>query len=176
MERSPKRMRMTLPSAPHPAAALLDQALHAYFTKRMAVKYRIRPQRPWNQMNALRRLNNEVVSVATHSDAGVYAFLPSDLQGIVRKFTPHPVSLLVKDALYVWKEVQRERRRWASDEEKRVAKAQHFREWKVREALFDWLYDRKNYSRTSERCGLASWEFIANDYDEIDERDSWYFY
>ena len=146
MERSPKRARMSLPSAPHPVATLLDDAFQAFFLK-MAAKMRpIPPLQPFNAMKELMQLNEEVDSIATHSDASVYAELPYDLQGLVRRFTPHPVSLLVKDAHFVWNELQYIRTRWPFAEECRLRTAHQAREINVRVAHFDGLQDRMVYS------------------------------
>ena len=37
-------------------------------------------------------------AASPHVDASVYFELPYDVQGIVRKFTPHPVAVLLDDA------------------------------------------------------------------------------
>ena len=158
MERSPKRARMSLPDAPHPVAVLLDDALRAFFLKR---EERLRPIRSkhFNARQELSLINSEVTSIATHSDGSVYADLPCDVQSIVRRFTPHPVSLLVKDAIYVWKEFQHAKRRWPLEEERRLLICQRFRERKVREQHHDWLYYRMNWMVALERSRLT-WDDI----------------
>ena len=146
MERPSKRARMSLPIAPHPVAALLDDALRAFFLKQEERTRPIQPLQPFNKMEELKQLNREVDAIATHSDGSVHADLPYDAQGLVRQFTPHPVSLLVKDVIYVWKELQRVRRCWPLEEERRLLRAQQSRERNVRERHFYWLYDRMIYT------------------------------
>ena len=98
MERPAKRMRM---STPHPVAELLDDAFRAYFLKVELRLHPVKPLRAFNALKQLKMLNKYVDSVATHSDGCLYAELPYNLQGLVRKFTPHPVSKMVKDAHFV---------------------------------------------------------------------------
>ena len=143
MERPSKRVRMTLPPQ-HPVAVLLDDAFRAFFHKREAKKHPISPQ-PFNAVEERKGINLEVNSIATHSDASVYAELPYDVQGLVRQFTPHPVSLLVKDAHFVWHELQYLRKYWPDFEESRLIAAQRGRESNVRVAHFEWLQDRGNH-------------------------------
>ena len=166
MERPSKRVRMTLPPQ-HPVAVLLDDAFRAFFTKMEAKKHPIRPQ-PFNAMKELKLLNQEVDSIATHSDASVYAELPYDLQGLVRQFTPHPVSLLVKDAHFVWHELQYSRKYWPEFEESRLIAAQRGRESNVRVAHFDWLQDRGNHGAWR-RSGVTTADM--RDGDPYDPRD-----
>ena len=168
MERPSKRMRMSLPPQ-HPAAVLLDDAFRAFFTKMEAKKHPMRPQ-PFNAMKELKLLNQEVDSIATHSDASVYAELPYDLQGLVRQFTPHPVSLLLKDALYVWKELQYTRRHWPEAEDLRLRIAHNARNSHVRVAHFEWLQDR-NIHGAWDRSGVACGDFRGSEEDPYDPHD-----
>ena len=171
MERSSKRVRMTLPPQ-HPVALLLDDAFRAFFHKREAKKHPISPQ-PFNAVEELKLLNLEVNSIATHSDASVYVDLPYDVQGLVRQFTPHPVSLLVKDAHYVWKELQFVRRHWPHAEECRLRTAHRARERNVRVAHFDWLQDRMVYTAW-QRAGVSSADIMTDDpHDPRDYAGPW---
>jgi hypothetical protein len=154
--------------SPHPVAELPDDAFRAFFLKREAKKRPIRPQ-PFNAVEELKGINMEVNSIATHSDASVYADLPYDLQGLVRQFTPHPVSLLVKDAIYVWKELQFVRRRWPLAEEYRLISAHSARDSKVRVAHFDWLQDRGNHDAWR-RSGVTTADMYDGE-DPYDPRD-----
>ena len=160
-------MRMTLPSAPHPVALLLDDALRAFFLKQ---EERIRPIKAmqFNARQELRLINLEVSPIATHSDGSAYVDLPYDVQSIVRRFTPHPVSLLVKDAIHVWKTFQRAKRCWPREEEKRLLMCQRFRERKVREQHHDWLYDRMNWMDAMERSRLTWSDILEHEFDEFD--------
>ena len=168
MERPSKRVRMTLPPQ-HPVALLLDDAFRAFFHKREAKKHPIRPQ-PFNALKELKQLNEEVDSIATHPDAGVYLELPYDVQGLVRQFTPHPVSLLVKDAHFVWNELQHIRTRWPLAEEYRLRIAHSVRESDVRVAHFEWLQDR--YVRGAwDRSGVTCGDFRGSEEDPYDPRD-----
>ena len=170
MERPAKRARMSLPVAPHPVAALLDDAFRAFFLKQEAKKRPILPLQPFNKMGELKQLNEEVDSIATHSDASVYTDLPYDLQGLVRSFTPHPVSLLLKDALFVWGELQYIRRRWPDAEEHRLQIAHNVRDGNVRVAHFEWWQDR--YVRSAwERSGVTCGDFRGSEEEPYDSRD-----
>jgi hypothetical protein len=170
MERPAKRARMSLPVAPHPVAALLDDAFRAFFLKQEAKKRPILPLQPFNAAEELKQLNEEVDSIATHSDASVYADLPYDLQGLVRQFTPHPVSLLVDDAHYVWNELQYIRRRWPDAEELRLRIAHNVRDGNVRVAHFEWLQDR--YVRGAwDRSGVTCGDFRGSEEEPYDPRD-----
>ena len=161
---------MSLPVAPHPVAALLDDAFRAFFLKQEAKKRPIKPLQPFNKMEELKQLNEEVDSIATHSDASVYTELPHDLQGLVRQFTPHPVSLLLKDALYVWRELQYIRRRWPDADEHRLQIAHNVRDSRVRVAHFEWLQDR--YVRGAwERSGVSCADFRGSEEEPYDSRD-----
>ena len=161
MERPSKRMRMSLP-APHPVAELLDDAFRAFFLKMEAKKRPILPLQPFNAVEELKQLNEEVDSIATHSDASVYADLPYDLQGLVRQFTPHLASLLVEDATYEWKELQFVRRHWPHAEECRLRTAHQVRDSNVRVARFDWLQDRGNHGAWR-RSDVSSADIMGND-------------
>ena len=161
---------MSLPVAPHPVAALLDDAFRAFFLKQEAKKRPILPLQPFNAAEELKKLNEEVDLIATHSDASVYADLPYDLQGLVRQFTPHPVSLLVEDAIYVWKELQFVRRRWPHAEECRLRTAHSVREGDAKAAHFDWLQDRGNHDAWR-RSGVTAGDFRDLDNDLYDPRD-----
>ena len=160
MERSSKRVRMTLPPQ-HPVALLLDDAFRAFFHKREAKKHPISPQ-PFNAVEELKGINLEVNSIATHSDASVYVDLPYDVQGLVRQFTPHPVSLLVEDAHYVWNELKHIKRHWPHAEECRLKTAHQVRDSNVRVAHFDWLQDRGNHGAWR-RSGVSSADIMGND-------------
>jgi hypothetical protein len=160
---------MSLPVAPHPVAALLDDAFRAFFLKQEAKKRPILPLQPFNKMEELKQLNEEVDSIATHSDASVYADLPYDLQGLVRQFTPHPVSLLLKDALYVWKELQYVRRHWPDAEECRLRIAHNVRNSRVRVAHFYYLQDRDIHGAW-ERSGVTCGDFSGSEEDTHDLR------
>ena len=187
MERPAKRARMSvdasvyanLPSnlqglvqhyTPHPVAVLLDDAFRAFFLKQEAKKRPILPLQPFNKMEELKQLNEEVDSVATHSDGSAYAELPYDLQGLVRQFTPHPVSLLLKDALYVWKELQYTRRHWPEAEELRLRIAHNVRNSRVRVAHFEWLQDR-NIHGAWDRSGVVCGDFQGSEEDPYDPHD-----
>ena len=162
-------MRMTLPPQ-HPVALLLDDAFRAFFTKREAKKHPILAQ-PFNALKELKQLNEEVDSIATHSDASVYVELPYDVQGLVRQFTPHPVSLLVKDAWFVWNELKHIKTHWSFAEESRLIRAHRARELNVRVAHFDWLQDRMVYTAW-QRAGVSSADIMTDDpYDPYDRRD-----
>ena len=170
MERAAKRARMSLPIAPHPVAALLDDAFRAFFLKQEAKKRPILPAQPFNAMKVLKELNEEVDSIGTCSDGSVYADLPYDLQGLVRSFTPHPTSLLLKDALFVWQELQYIRERWPDAEEYRLQIAHNVRDGNVRVAHFEWLQDRGNHGawdRSSVTCG----DFRGSEEEPYDSRD-----
>ena len=169
MERSPKRARMSLPDAPHPVALLLDDALRAFFLKHEERRRPILPLQPFNARQELRLINLEVSPIATHSDGSVYADLPHDVQSIVRRFTPHPVSLLVKDAIHVWKSLQHAKRCWPREEEKRLLMCQRYRERKVREQHHDWLYYRMNWMVAMERSRLAWGDILEHEFDMMDE-------
>ena len=167
MERPSKRARMS--STPHPVAALLDDALRAFFLKQEERARPIQPLQPFNKMKELKQLNEEVDSIATQPDGGgVYSDLPYDLQGLVRSFTPHPVSLLVDDARYVWKELQHAKRCWPREEEKRLLLCQRYRERKVREQHYDWLYKRMNFSDAMERSRLTMSDILEHEFDGFD--------
>ena len=169
MERSPKRARMSLPDAPHPVALLLDDALRAFFLKQEERHRPILPLQPFNARRELREINLEVSSIATHSDGSVYADLPYDAQSIVRRFTPHPVSLLVKDARYVWRMFQHAKRCWPREEEKRILMCQRYRERKVREQHHDWLYYRMNWKDAMERSRLTMSDILEHEFDMMDD-------
>ena len=66
MERSSKRVRMTLPPQ-HPVALLLDDAFRAFFHKREQRLRPITPLQPFNALKELKQLNEKVDSIATHS-------------------------------------------------------------------------------------------------------------
>ena len=144
MERPSKRVQMTLPPQ-HPVAELLDEAFKAFFLKR---EQRLRPmpqQEPFNMLAQMRRLNELNDLVATHSDFSVYADLPHNLQGLVRQFTPHPVSLLLEEARFVCCELKHLRSNWPREQACRLAYAEYVRDKHVRVAHFEWLQDRGNY-------------------------------
>ena len=61
--------------------------------------------------------------------------LPYDVQRLVRTFTPHPVSLLVKEAHALWSDLQEARKMWYDDEESRVKFAQRLRDKQVKSVL-----------------------------------------
>ena len=156
-------------STPHPVAALLDDALRAFFLKQEERTRPILPVQPFNKMKELKQLNEEVDSIATQPDGGgVYAELPYELQGLVRSFTPHPVSLLVDDAHYVWKELQIVRDGWSLAERSRLLRALEQRESNVRVAHFNWLQDRDNHGAWR-RSGVTCGDFIGDD--PYDPRD-----
>ena len=169
MERPSKRLRMTLPT-PHPVALLLDDAFQAFFLKMEAKMRPIPPLQSFNAMKELMQLNEEVDSIATHSDASVYAELPYDLQGLVRHFTPHPVSLLVEDAHFVWNELQYIRTRWPLAEECRLRIAHSVRESNVRVAHFYYLQHRGN-RRAWDRSGVTCGDFRGSEEDPYDPLD-----
>ena len=141
MERSSKRMRMSAAS-PHPLAVLLGDAFRAFFTKRETKKRPKIPPQPFNILKELKQLNRYVETTAKHPDASVYSELPYDVQGLVRKFTPHPISLLVEDAHDLWRDLKRARSRWPHEEAFRIARAERIFQDHVTSAHFDWLQDR----------------------------------
>jgi hypothetical protein len=169
MERAAKRARMSLPVAPHPVAALLDDAFRAFFLKQEAKKRPILPAQPFNAMKVLKELNEEVDSIGTCSDGSVYADLPYDVQGLVRSFTPHPTSLLLKDARYVWRMFQHAKKNWPLKEEKRILICQRYRERKVREQHHDWLYYRMNWREAMERSRLTWGDILEHEFDDFDD-------
>ena len=162
MERPSKRARMSLPIAPHPVAALLDDALKAFFLKRAQKRTPLPKREPFNQQKELKELNAMTEAVATLSDGSLYSELPSDLQGLVRKYTPHPVSLLLKEARFVWYELRHIRNDWPREQDSRIrcAEAQHDKEARV--AHFDWLQDRGNRSAWS-RAGVTTADILYED-------------
>ena len=157
---------MTLPPQ-HPVALLLDDAFRAFFHKRETKKHPICPQ-PFNALKELKQLNEEVDSIATPSDASVYVDLPYDVQGLVRQFTPHPVSLLVKDACFVWNELKHIKTHWSLAEECRLKTAHQVRDSNVRVTHFDWLQDRGNHGAWR-RSGVSSADIMGKD--PYDPRD-----
>jgi hypothetical protein len=166
MERSPKRARMSLPDAPHPVALLLDDALRAFFRKQEERRNPIQARR-FNPRQKLREINLDVSSIATHSDGSVYANLPYDVQSIVRRFTAHPVSLLMKDARYVWRMFQHAKKNWPRKEEERLLMCQRFRERRVREQHHDWLYYRMNWKDAMERSRLTMSDILEHEFDDF---------
>ena len=159
MERPAKRMRM---STPHPVAELLDEAFKAFFLKR---EQRLRPmpqQEPFNMLAEMRRLNELNDLVATHSDFSVYADLPHNLQGLVRQFTPHPVSLLLEEARFVWWELRHMRRNWPHVQKCRLLYAESVRDKNARVAHFEWLQDRDNHGAWR-RSGVTTGDFYDDD-------------
>ena len=165
MERPAKRMRM---STPHPVAELLDEAFKAFLLKR---EQRLRPmpqQEPFNMLAEMRRLNELNDLVATHSDFSVYADLPHNLQGLVRQFTPHPVSLLLEEARFVWYELKHLRSNWPREQACRLAYAEYVRDKNACVAHFDWLQDRGNHGAWR-RSGVSSADIMGND--PYDPRD-----
>ena len=148
----------------------MDDAFRAYFLRRMMKKRPILPLQPFNAVEELKGSNLEVNSIATHSDASVYADLPYDLQGLVRQFTPHPLSLLVEDAIYVWKELQFVRRRWPHAEECRLRRSLADRERRAKAMRFDWLQDRGNHGAWR-RSDVSTYDFIDSDADSYDPED-----
>ena len=114
-------------------------------------------------MKALRELNSEVRCTAKHPDAGLYVELPYDLQGLVRRFTPHPVSLLIHEAHYVFELLQDLEKEWPHREQKRLRRAHTRRRSNVKVAHFNWLGDRDN---------LGIWSRARLDQDRSDDEYS----
>ena len=166
MERSSKRVRMTLPPQ-HPVALLLDDAFRAFLYKRERRMRPIAPPQPFNILKELKDLNRYVEITAKHPDASVYLELPYDVQGLVRQFTPHPVSLLVKDAYYVWDELKHLRKHWPRSQEFRFKSAHGARKNNVKVAHFNWLQDRGNLDAW-DRSGVTSGPLIHPDEDDWD--------
>ena len=174
MERPSKRVRMSLPS-PHPVALLLDDAFRAFFTKREAKKRPIAPPQPFNTLAYLKKSKRYAKTPAKHPDASVYLELPYDVQGLVRKFTPHPVSLLVKDAHNLWCALRTSRKHWPSDEQIRFREAHRVRDSNVRVAHFSWLQDRSNYDAWV-RTGVTAADMFDDDepHDSRDNMQGWW--
>ena len=143
---------------PHPVAVLLDDAFRAFFTKR---EQRVRPIAPPRLFNTLAFLDEcnrmAVLPAAKRPDAGVCSEL-------ARKFTPHPVFLLVENAHQLWYELKDARRFWPRDEQPRVERAQRVRNHNVEVALFNCLQDRDN-DDAWDRSGVTS-GLIMSDYED----------
>ena len=168
MERSPKRMRMTLPSAPHPAAALLDDAFRAYFTKQLVKYWPIAPPRPFDAQAWIKQHGKRYARTPGKlSDFGVYAELPHDLQGLVRKFTPHPVSLLLSDAHNLWSCLRCARVNTEMYQEYEFRRAHRFRQSRMKQLHYNWLYDHMVYRDLVQRT-MITWEDSARNDDGID--------
>ena len=168
MERSPKRARMSLPDAPHPVAVLLDDALRAFFLKR---EERLRPiaaPQPFDAQAWIKQYGKRHERTPGKLiDACVYAELPYDLQGLVREFTPHPVSLLLTDAHYLWNGLQCARVNTKMHREHEFQRAHRFRQSRIKAMHFEWLYDRMVFPGALGRSGLT-WEDSARNDDGID--------
>jgi hypothetical protein len=141
MEKKPSLQAMEGPKwmTPHPVALLLDDALHAFFTKKEERRRPIIPPRPYNTLAFFKYRRS---SLATHPDASVYSELPYDVQRLVRSFTPHPVSLLVKEAHALWTDLQEVKKMWSADEESRFKFDQRLRDKRVQSYHHDWLLER----------------------------------
>ena len=188
MERPSKRVRMSrdagaysrLPYdvqgivrkfSPHPVALVLDDAFRVFFTKRETKKRPIAPSQPFNTLAFLDEYDRlTVLPTAKHPDASVYSELPHDVQGFVRKFTPHPVSLLVEDAHDLWWELKSASIHWHRNEQSRVERTERVRDHNVKVAHFNWLQDRGNYD-TWVRSGVTTAVIMSDDNDPYDPQD-----
>ena len=166
MEKKPSLQTMEgqtrMTRTPHPVALLLDDALRAFFTKKEERLRPIIPPRPYNTLAHLRRRRPPP---ATCPDASVYSELPYDAQRLVRSFTPHPVSLLVKKAHALWSHLQEARKMWHDDEESRFKYAQRLRDKQVKLDHHCWLLERR-VKDAWERSGITSDDLMDSDDDD----------
>ena len=168
MERPAKRMRMSLSSTQHPVAVLLDDAFRAYFATREAKKRPIAMPQPFNAQAWIKQHGKRYARApAKIPDAGVYAKLPCDLQGLVRKFTPHPVSLLIRDAHNLWNVLSCARVNWISHHKLKFERALRLRESTIKVMHFNWLQDHMVFQGAWDRSGVT-WADSARYDDELD--------
>ena len=174
MERPAKRARMSLPVAPHPVAALLDDAFRAFFLKQEAKKRPILPLQPFNKMAELRKLNRFVLVSATHPDASVYVNLPYDVQWLVRRFTPHPLSRLIHEAHFVFEWLQDSEKAWPRLEQRRLRIDHTKRRRYANVNHLRWLEERGNCNDLWSRAHLD--EVRSDDELSIDDDpcEPWY--